>query len=176
MDRLIENYAVKIVEPGCSPGSGRYGLHIDLKEDISAVLPYLNAQIKDGSYDHGNHHLIWREPQQAYSFHPREIKIARLEDTFKANQVAGELISKVNQVWQNRQNISPCFDERRLATTIDLFKLLPKTNCKQCGFPTCIVFADALRNGQVQLEDCRLLSESRYAQSKLALQSILPSV
>ena len=29
-------------------------------------------------------------------------------------------------------------------TGIEIFKMLPKTNCKECGFPTCLAFAMAL--------------------------------
>ena len=175
VDKLIENYTVKIVEPGCAPGSGRYGLQVDLTTDISPVFPYINSQVKDGSYDHINHILIWQDADLAYAFLPTQIKIARIDDTLKAGQIAGEIIGKINQIWQDRQNITPCFAERRLPTVIDLFKLLPKTNCKRCGFQTCLAFADALRNGQVRLEDCQLLSEPKYEGNRLKLLSILPS-
>ena len=175
MDELIEDYTVKIVEPGCAPGSGRYGLQIDLTTDISPVLPYINAQIKDGSYDHINHVLIWREPDYAYALHPTQIKIARIDDTLKAGQIAGELVGKINQVWQDRQNITPCFTERKVPTVIDIFKQLPKINCKQCGFQTCLAFADTLRNGRARPEDCQLLSTPKYEENKLKLRSILPS-
>ncbi len=26
-------------------------------------------------------------------------------------------------------------------TGLEIYKLLPKTNCKECGFPTCLAFA-----------------------------------
>jgi hypothetical protein len=74
VDKLVENYTVKIVEPGCAPGSGNYGLQIDLTTDISPVFPYINAQIRDGSYDHLNHFLLWLEPDYAYALHPTQIK------------------------------------------------------------------------------------------------------
>jgi ArsR family metal-binding transcriptional regulator len=173
VDKLIDEYSIKIVEPGCAPGSGRYGIQIDLVDDISAVLPYLNAQIGNGSYDHANHILIWREPSQAYALHPKEIRIARIEDSAMANQIASELIDKINQVWQDKGTITPCFTERKVPTVIDLFKLLPRTNCKQCGFLTCLAYADALRSGQVRIEDCRPLSEAKYEGNKLKLRCLL---
>jgi hypothetical protein len=83
MDKLLEEYKIKIVEPGCAPGSGHYGLQIDLGKDISDVFPFINAVIKDGYYDHANHVLIWREPEQAYALHPKEIRIARVEDPLR---------------------------------------------------------------------------------------------
>jgi acetyl-CoA decarbonylase/synthase complex subunit gamma len=42
---------------------------------------------------------------------------------------------------------------------VQIFKLLPKTNCKKCGFPTCLAFAMKLAQGQVELEKCPDISE-----------------
>jgi acetyl-CoA decarbonylase/synthase complex subunit gamma len=42
---------------------------------------------------------------------------------------------------------------------VEIFKLLPKTNCKKCGFPTCLAFAMKLAQGQVDLEKCPDISE-----------------
>ncbi|OGV61860.1 MAG: acetyl-CoA decarbonylase/synthase complex subunit gamma [Lentisphaerae bacterium RIFOXYB12_FULL_65_16] len=37
---------------------------------------------------------------------------------------------------------------------LDIFKLLPKTNCKKCGTPTCLAFAMKLAQKQAKLDDC----------------------
>ena len=39
-------------------------------------------------------------------------------------------------------------------TALDIFKNLPKTNCKDCGFPTCLAFAMQLAGKKVELEKC----------------------
>lgn len=39
-------------------------------------------------------------------------------------------------------------------TGMQIFKLLPRTNCKACGMPTCLAFAMKLAQGQVNLADC----------------------
>jgi len=48
-------------------------------------------------------------------------------------------------------------------TGIQIFKLLPKTNCKECGFPTCLAFAMALAAGKTELEKCPYVSEESKA-------------
>jgi len=48
-------------------------------------------------------------------------------------------------------------------TGIQIFKLLPKTNCKECGFPTCLAFAMALAAGKAELEKCPHVSEESKA-------------
>src|SRR4030066_1360509 len=39
-------------------------------------------------------------------------------------------------------------------TGIQIYKLLPQTNCKECGFPTCLAFAMKLAAKQVELSAC----------------------
>ena len=49
-------------------------------------------------------------------------------------------------------------------TGIDIFKLLPKTNCKECGDPTCLAFAMKLATGKAELDACPYVSEEVKAQ------------
>jgi acetyl-CoA decarbonylase/synthase complex subunit gamma len=48
-------------------------------------------------------------------------------------------------------------------TGIEIFKHLPKTNCKDCGFPTCLAFAMKLAAKQTSLEDCPHASDEAIA-------------
>jgi acetyl-CoA decarbonylase/synthase complex subunit gamma len=47
---------------------------------------------------------------------------------------------------------------------LDIYKLLPRENCKECGLPTCLAFAMKVAGGQAGLEDCPRLSEEALAQ------------
>lgn len=49
-------------------------------------------------------------------------------------------------------------------TGIQIYKLLPQTNCKACGFPTCLAFAMKLAAKQVELAACPDVSEEAKAQ------------
>jgi acetyl-CoA decarbonylase/synthase complex subunit gamma len=44
-------------------------------------------------------------------------------------------------------------------TGLEIFKLLPKTNCKKCNMPTCLAFAMQLAQKRAKLEDCPCVSE-----------------
>ena len=47
---------------------------------------------------------------------------------------------------------------------IQIYKLLPQTNCKECGFPTCLAFAMKLAAKQVELSSCPYVSEESKKQ------------
>jgi acetyl-CoA decarbonylase/synthase complex subunit gamma len=46
---------------------------------------------------------------------------------------------------------------------LDIFKLLPKTNCKKCGQPTCLAFAMSLAQKKASLDQCPDASEQAKA-------------
>jgi len=50
---------------------------------------------------------------------------------------------------------------------LEIYKLLPKTNCKKCGFPTCLAFAMALAQKKTSLDKCPDVTE----EAKKALES-----
>lgn len=49
-------------------------------------------------------------------------------------------------------------------TGLQIYKLLPQTNCKECGFPTCLAFAMKLAAKQAELSACPYVSEEAKAQ------------
>lgn len=57
-------------------------------------------------------------------------------------------------------------------TGVEIFKLLPKTNCKKCGFPTCLAFAMKLAQRQASLNSCPDVSDE--AKQKLGEASAPP--
>ena len=62
-------------------------------------------------------------------------------------------------------------------TGIQIFKLLPKTNCKECGVPTCLAFAMNLAAGKAELSACPYVSEEAKAMlSEAAAPPIRPLV
>lgn len=48
-------------------------------------------------------------------------------------------------------------------TGLQIFKLLPNTNCRECGVPTCLAFAMKLAAGKESLDKCPYASEQAKA-------------
>lgn len=51
-------------------------------------------------------------------------------------------------------------------TGLEIFKLTPRTNCKECGFPTCMAFSMKVASGAVEIEKCPYISDE--AKGKLS--------
>jgi len=61
-------------------------------------------------------------------------------------------------------------------TALEIYKLLPKTNCKDCGFPTCLAFAMQLAAGKATIELCVHASEEAKEKLGAAAAPPLPKV
>ena len=57
---------------------------------------------------------------------------------------------------------------------LDIFKLLPGTNCKKCGEPTCLAFAVKLVGRDIEITKCDpLFLEEKYQEKQKVLVELL---
>ena len=56
---------------------------------------------------------------------------------------------------------------------IDIYKLLPKTNCKECGQDNCMAFATKIVNREVEIDSCKPLLKPENAKAYAKLKDIL---
>jgi len=57
--------------------------------------------------------------------------------------------------------IEPKFEGSPKPKILEILKLLPKTNCQECGQPTCMVFAALAAQGVKNADDCPALTEEK---------------
>jgi len=171
---LIRSYSLRLMTPPCFPGAAWYQAYADLQDDITEALPYLNSELEGCSYDHSANILLWTGNDRSYAFRSCEIAIAPVEDREEAQEIASNIISMVNNVWNRRHEIEPSTKGKRpLPNFLDIYKLLPGTNCKECGYLTCMAFAVDLRVAKAELSQCPLLSQQSYAENWVRLLRIL---
>jgi ArsR family metal-binding transcriptional regulator len=71
---------------------------------------------------------------------------------------------EINDVWDKRDTITPRFQGMPRPQVIQILKYLPKTNCRDCGEPTCMVFATLVAEGVKDSNDCPSLSPTAKAE------------
>jgi ArsR family metal-binding transcriptional regulator len=171
--RLIEKYDLEVFTPPCEPGAERFSAIARLTTDVRAVLPYLNATLRGAVYNPGAPALTWKKAGHNIAFHPYQIAVSNVPDRDAAVQEIEGLIKVVNRTWERRAEIEPSYQVRRRPGMMEVYKLLPRTNCKACGDVSCFVFANKLVAGQVRWEDCPVLSETQYAEQQVQLADVL---
>lgn len=126
--------------------------HLD--QDISEVLPYLNAVLGGFEYFKDPPAVIFRSQGKLITVHGRKIAVNALRDEKEADKILLWLQREINVAWDNRKEIEPSFEGAPKPKLIEILKLLPKTNCKECGEPTCMVFAARMAEGVKVPQDC----------------------
>jgi len=172
---LIEKYDLEVFTPPCEPGAERYSAKALLVVDISDVLPYLNATLRGAVYHPGAQALTWKKGGHNIAFHPHEIATSNVADRDAAVKELDGLVDLVNRTWTRREEIEPSYKTRQRPTPMAVYRLLPHTNCRQCGEQTCYNFALKLVVGQKTLADCPALREPAHVEQLAALQALLPS-
>ena len=170
---LIDTYELEILTPPCEPGAERFVARARLKVDIMEVLPFLNRTLRGAVYHPAAGALIWKKSGHSVAFHRHEIAVSNVEDRQAAADELRSLVDLVNRTWERRAEIVPDSEPHQRPTAMALYQLLPKTNCKDCGEPTCFTFALKLAAAQVRLEDCRPLLEPAHAEDLAALRSMV---
>jgi ArsR family metal-binding transcriptional regulator len=169
---LLQDYKVtKVRRNLCNPEW--IVVSAELSGDISEVFPYLNAVVKNAVYTPEAQNLNFKMDAGAISLMPREMSVGQVtceEDAIKVLHYVKEMI---NNTWEKRASITPIYERKGEIKARDIVDFLPRTNCRDCGLPTCFAFAMAMVKGQKHLKDCSALSKPEFTQDKEALARLL---
>lgn len=156
---LLTKYRKEIFRPECNPQFQSLHCIAHLDEDISDVLPYLNTVLGGHQYLNDPPALALKVHGKLITLHPQQIAMNALRDEAEADKILEWLKREINDTWEKRGEIKPSFETLLKPRIIDILKLLPQTNCRQCGQSTCMVFASLIAEGVKEFEDCPPLSD-----------------
>lgn len=170
---LIDEFDLEVFTPPCAPGAERFAARARLKAPITEILPFLNATLRGAVYNPAADALTWKKAGHNIAFHSYEIATSNVEDRDAAVHELRGLVDLVNRTWEHRGQIAPDHETHLRPTPMAVYKLLPKTNCKACGEPTCFTFALRIAAAQVRLDGCPVLLEPSQARNLEELRAML---
>ncbi len=170
---LIQDYELDIFAPPCDPGAERWSVKAALHADIGEVLPYLNTALKGAVYNHAARALTWHMGGHAIAIRPHEIAISNLRDRESAATEVNRVADLINSIWERRAGIAPSTAMRQRLKPVDVYKLLPATNCRACGQATCFTFALKISAGEAEPEQCSPLFRDAYQDNRARLAALL---
>ena len=151
---LLKGYTKEIFRPECNPGFQSLHCIAHLNQDVSEALPYLNAVLGGFVYLKDPPAVTFRVHGKIITVHPWEIAVNALKDEEEADKILKWLQREINEAWEKRDEIEPRYEGAPKPKVLEILKLLPKTNCRECGEPTCMVFATLVTEGAKGPEDC----------------------
>ncbi len=155
---LLSSYTKEFVRPECRPEAQSVHLVAHLDQDISEVIPFLNAALGGFQYIKDPPSVSFRLHGKLIAIHSRKICVNALKDQAEGEKIVEWLKQEINDTWERRGEIQPRFESTPKPKVIEILRMLPKTNCRECGFATCMVFAAQVAEGGRGANDCPALS------------------
>ena len=161
---LLQSYRLEIFNNECMPGAMSVQCFAHLDQDVSEALPYLNTELGGFEYIKDPPSLTFRLHGKLLTVYGRKIAINALKDEAEACKIVEWLKREINDAWENRERIVPSFTSAPRPQLIEILRRLPKTNCRKCGEPTCMVFAARVAEGAKGVDDCPPLTGDKRRQ------------
>jgi ArsR family metal-binding transcriptional regulator len=155
---LLQSYTKNIFRAECNPQFESLHCIANLDQDVSEALPYLNAWLGGFEYLKDPPAVIFRSHGRLITVQGREIAINALKDEGEADKILEWLKREINQAWEKRADITPSTEGAPKPQVLEILKRLPMTNCRECGEPTCMVFAARAAEGVKSAADCSPLT------------------
>ena len=139
----------------CVSDRTKIRLIAQISGDLTEAFPYLNAEMKTACYNPRGPNLSFMDSYRMISLYPHRIAIAKADDIVDAWRTLEMIRCRVNDVWLRRSQIEPSCEMRRKPPVLEIFRRLPRTNCRTCGGLTCLAFAIRLYEGFASPLECK---------------------
>jgi ArsR family metal-binding transcriptional regulator len=153
---LVNQFLTKFVRPP-NPTAQHLRCFAHLDGDIREVLPYLNTVLKGHQFCPEPPSLTLKYHAKLITLTSQEIAINMVKDQTEAEDMLTWLKEEINATWERRGEITPSFEVAVQPRVLDVLKFLPRTNCRACGQPTCMVFAVQVCQGAQGFSACPCL-------------------
>ncbi len=169
---LLHDYKITRILP-CLADPEKIRVIAEISDEIHEVFPYLNATLKGCIYNHPALTLTIKKDGKLFTLHAHHITLAKIEDEKEAEEILGWLKNLINETYDKRDQIEPNFSKGAELKALDIFKLLPGTNCKKCEEPSCLAFAVKLVDQEIEITKCIPLFSEEYQEKEKVLFELL---
>lgn len=135
---------------------------------LDEVLPYLATLPGVIAYNPETLTLTFRRQPGFMTLYPDKVYITQIKDPVEGLELLKALVKAINATWESRADLVAMTAARRAPRPLDIWMLLPQTNCKQCGEETCLAFACNLLMNKRELIECRPLQEDQALSDRRA--------
>jgi ArsR family metal-binding transcriptional regulator len=168
---LFGTAAMMLLAP-CMADERKLRIVAQLSGSIEPAFPYMNAEMPQACYNPNGPTFTYMEGRRMISLYARRIAAARVDTILDAWRVLASVRMLVNDAWARRSRISPCFEMRQKPPALEIYKRLPRTNCRQCGEVTCLAFAVRVHLGELPVTQCLPAIDGEHAHRREPLLEI----
>ncbi len=141
---------------------------------LDDVLPYVATLPGVIAYNPEACTLTFRRQPGFLTLYADKVYITQVKDVDEGLGLLAALKDTINATWDHRQELVAVTFRRRAPRPLDVWSLLPQTNCKQCGEATCMAFAVGLLQQKRAMAECPpLQTNGDFADRRAALEAML---
>jgi ArsR family metal-binding transcriptional regulator len=141
---------------------------------LDDVLPYLAALPGVIAYNPGAGTLTFRRQPGFLTLYSDKVYLTQISGAEEGLELLAALKDAINATWEHRNELMAVTTGRRAPRPLDVYVLLPQTNCKKCGEVTCMAFAFGLVQHKRRPGECPLLQDGAvFAERRLTLEAML---
>ncbi len=127
-------------------------------QDLAFLFPYVNGAVDDALWYERPDHVRFLFEGCRCILYP-VLAVAHFFDSRAAAlDFIRTLMDFLNGLDAGKEEIRPNYHQIRHVEVLEVLKLLPGTNCRDCGFPTCMALAAAVARGRATADRCSSLT------------------
>ncbi len=128
---------------------------IKLSEDVSRCFPYINAAIENARWFTNPDYIQFSREEIQCTLHPEEAILMPFSSKGQALWCINDMVTYLNALYAQKDALTPNYKKvAHPVSTVDIYRILPGTNCRECGFMTCLAFAAALGRHAATPDQC----------------------
>lgn len=165
---------IKVIETApCLANKERFKITARASSNLTEMLPYLNAILEKPNYQESSNSLRFLSGINEITIQEDKIGIVRVANLTRAYELLDWVKDLVNDAYESRTEITPNYESRKQPGVLQVYNLLPKTNCKKCGEQSCMAFAAKLSKFDAEIDGCPLLGELEFSGLREKLADII---
>jgi ArsR family metal-binding transcriptional regulator len=141
---------------------------------LNEVIPYLATLPGIIVYNPETFILSFRRQPGFMTIYPDKVYITQAKNSEEGIELLKALTDAINETREHRTELIPVKTIRHAPRPLDIWSLLPQTNCRQCGEATCMAFAVKLWQQDLELNECApLKNDLAFSDRQSALEAML---
>jgi len=151
------NYQITGMAP-CLADGAKVRVTSMWNQDIGELLPYVNTVVKFAFFDPGRMTITFKYRGCPVILERRRVTLGQLVDLDEAEDILDDLVDFLRRVQNKKSEITPLNQLKTQPQAQEIIRMLPRTNCGQCGELTCTAFALKLVLDRQKAENCLSLT------------------
>jgi len=133
---------------------GSYSARFQMEEDVSPLFPYINAVADHARFYERPVYIQFVFEKRLCALYSREGAFTPIGGMAEALNFLSNIFDFIVDIYRKSPGIIPNHKKFKPSSALDIYRLLPGSNCRACGYTTCMAFAAALSRQYTSIFNC----------------------